>query len=157
MQGFTPKIIYPKEGKGELFMRLVKQCLKSDIPISSEIVSIEGYNLVVDALFGFSYKPPVREQFKGILSLLSNCEIPVVSVDIPSGWIVDEGPPGDGSTPVIKPDCLISLTAPKLCARKFQGTSHYLGGRFIPQSLENKYDLKLPIYNGTDCCVKLPK
>lgn len=125
--------------------------------MATEVGSIERYNLVVDAIFGFSYKPPLREQFKGLLSLLSTCAIPVVSVDIPSGWIVDEGPPCDDSTPVIKPDCLISLTAPKLCALKFEGSSHYLGGRFVPESLEKKYDLKLPIYNDTDCCVKLPK
>lgn len=27
----------------------------------------------------------------------------------------------------LKPDCLISLTAPKLCAQFFQGQYHFLG------------------------------
>jgi hypothetical protein len=38
---------------------------------------------------------------------------------------------GDG----IKPDMLISLTAPKLCAKQFHGT-HYIGGRFVPLQIK---------------------
>jgi hypothetical protein len=38
---------------------------------------------------------------------------------------------GDG----IKPDMLISLTAPKLCAKQFHGT-HYVGGRFVPLQIK---------------------
>jgi len=50
---------------------------------------------------------------------------------------------------------LISLTAPKLCAKLFKGRHHYLGGRFIPKTLEQKYELNLPKYPTTDCVVKL--
>ncbi len=28
---------------------------------------------------------------------------------------------------------VVSLTAPKLCALKFEGPYHYLGGRFVPK------------------------
>lgn len=73
------------------------------------------------------------------------------SIDIPSGWDVEKGEPTDGG---IKPDLLISLTAPKLCAERFSG-KHYLGGRFVPPNLEKKYNLCLPEYPGTDCVVKL--
>ena len=38
---------------------------------------------------------------------------------------------GDG----IKPDMLISLTAPKLCAKEYHGT-HYVGGRFVPLQIK---------------------
>lgn len=38
---------------------------------------------------------------------------------------------GDG----IKPDMLISLTAPKLCAKQYHGT-HYVGGRFVPLQIK---------------------
>jgi NAD(P)H-hydrate epimerase len=41
----------------------------------------------------------------------------IVSVDIPSGWHVENGPVGGSS---IAPDMLVSLTAPKLAARHFQ-------------------------------------
>jgi hypothetical protein len=42
------------------------------------------------------------------------------------------------------------LTAPKLCAKHFKGKYHYLGGRFVPQPLEEKYELSLPQYPGCE-------
>ena len=78
---------------------------------------------------------------------------PIFSIDIPSGWDVDNGPPTDG--PVLSPAMLISLSAPKICAKSFSGPFHYLGGRFIPQGLVEKYNLKLPEYPGTEQIVRL--
>lgn len=43
------------------------------------------YSLVIDALFGFSFKPPVRPEFIDIINNLVNCSVPICSVDIPSG------------------------------------------------------------------------
>ena len=48
--------------------------------------------------------------------------VKVVSIDIPSGWDVENGPPKDCA--VISPDTLISLTAPKFCAKYFQGNDY---------------------------------
>lgn len=45
----------------------------------------EVYNLVVDAIFGFSFKGAVREPFGDILSQLKKITVPIASVDIPSG------------------------------------------------------------------------
>lgn len=39
---------------------------------------------------------------------------------------------GDESGGGLRPDMLVSLTAPKLCAKQFAGSHHYLGGRFVP-------------------------
>ena len=79
-------------------------------------------------------------------SYLSIC-IPFISHQ---GWHVENGNP-DG----IKPDFLISLTAPKLCAKHFEGRFHFLGGRFVPDSLAQKYNLSLPDYPGTEPCMLL--
>lgn len=79
-------------------------------------------------------------------SYLSFC-IPFISHQ---GWHVENGNP-DG----IKPDFLISLTAPKLCAKHFEGRFHFLGGRFVPDSLAQKYNLSLPDYPGTEPCMLL--
>ncbi len=38
---------------------------------------------------------------------------------------------GDG----LRPEMLVSLTAPKLGAKHFQGKHHYIGGRFIPPQI----------------------
>jgi pyridoxal 5'-phosphate synthase / NAD(P)H-hydrate epimerase len=51
----------------------------------------------------------------------------------------------------------VSLTAPKLCAKKFTGPHHFLGGRFVPPPILNKYGLKLPPYHGTSMCVRIGK
>lgn len=45
----------------------------------------EAYNLVVDAIFGFSFKGAVREPFGSILEVLNKTTVPIASVDIPSG------------------------------------------------------------------------
>ncbi|KAG4038735.1 hypothetical protein PC123_g25702, partial [Phytophthora cactorum] len=58
----------------------------------------------------------------------------------------------------LEPQMLISLTAPKLCAKFFTGPDkiHYVGGRFVPKSLAEEFNLELPEYPGAEQCVKLP-
>jgi hypothetical protein len=51
----------------------------------------------------------------------------------------------------------VSLTAPKLAAKFFQGPHHFLGGRFVPPAIVEKYHLKLPSYPGTSECVRIGK
>ena len=154
---FRPVILYPKRGQSTLFMNLVKQCEKmGNIEFIEEMPKVEtlnnDYRLIVDALFGFSFKPPVRPAFADILSYLSQTKTPVASIDIPSGWDVEEG---DVSGLGLKPDMLISLTAPKKCSTQFNGRHHYLGGRFVPLPMQAKYSLNLPTYPGVECIVKL--
>ena len=103
-------------------------------------------DVILDAIFGFSFKPPVRPPFDTALALISSAQrhgTPVVSVDIPSGWDVERGPipivpvigAGDAGKEDkgrgwLEPDGLISLTAPKLGAKGHKGR-HCLGGRFV--------------------------
>ena len=68
------------------------------------------------------------------------------------GWDVEKGDP-DGVG--IKPEVLVSLTAPKKCAASFKGR-HFLGGRFVPHAIAQKYALNLPEYAGFDPFVELP-
>ncbi|KAK7073307.1 NAD(P)H-hydrate epimerase [Halocaridina rubra] len=155
--GFSPVILYPKPTDKPLFNNLVKQCEMYDISFIQEMPEFETlkskFHLVVDALFGFSFKPPVRPLFAPILETLAKTPVPVASVDIPSGWHVEEGPIGEAQS--LSPDMLISLTAPKLCAKHFKGRFHVLGGRFVPPKLNEKYMLNLPAYPGTDQIVIL--
>ena len=149
-------ILYPKRGQSNLFINLVKQCEKMGIEFINEIPLIDElnkeYQIIIDALFGFSFKPPVRPSFADILNRMSETQIPVASIDIPSGWHVEEG---DVNGIGLKPELLISLTAPKKCSAHFNGKYHYLGGRFVPQIMQDKYALNLPKYPGLDCFVKL--
>lgn len=91
---------------------------------------LSSYYAIIDAIFGFSFnaKGGVKKPFDEILDLLRNSKVPILSVDVPSGWDVESGDiHGIGVSPTV----LVSLTAPKLCARNFEGL-HYLGGRFVP-------------------------
>lgn len=46
------------------------------------------------------------------------------------------------------PDVLLSLTAPKLGAKKFPN-KHLLGGRFVPPDVAKQFELDLPQYPGS--------
>jgi NAD(P)H-hydrate epimerase len=106
---------------------------------------------IVDALFGFSFKPPIRDPFPAVIQLLSQTKLPVTSVDIPSSWDVDEGPAPDNK---FHPSNLVSLTAPKPAAKFFHGR-HFVGGRFIGKEFANKYQFDIPDYAGIDQVVEV--
>ncbi|XP_052902905.1 NAD(P)H-hydrate epimerase isoform X2 [Anopheles moucheti] len=157
LMNYEPYVYYPKRTDKDLFKNLQHQAecmgiiVTADCPVSVSAVDSE-FGLIVDALFGFSFKPPVRDAFHPIMEVLQKTTLPIVSVDIPSGWDVELGPQSGCD---IKPDCLISLTAPKLCAKHLVNAKHYLGGRFVPKKLEEKYTMSLPQYKGRDLFVRL--
>eukprot|EP01083_Nonionella_stella_P180940 646677_1 len=68
----------------------------------------------------------------------------LLSVDVPSGWDVDGG---DLTGTNFSPDVLVSLTAPKLSSKKFTGR-HFVGGRFLPPGIAEKYGIRMPPYPG---------
>ncbi|XP_032803701.2 NAD(P)H-hydrate epimerase isoform X2 [Petromyzon marinus] len=153
--GYEPTIFYPKRPNKPLFQALTTQCERMDIPFLSYLPTQvqllnDAYSLVVDAIFGFSFSGEVREPFGTILTTLKQVNMPIISIDVPSGWDVEAGNP-DG----IQPQMLISLTAPKRAARHFHGKYHFLGGRFVPPDLARKYNLTLPEYPGTSCVLSL--
>ncbi|KAG7088105.1 hypothetical protein E1B28_012130 [Marasmius oreades] len=156
--GYRPIIYMPKPGAKDLYQRLKKQCDNMEIPTippSTELGPLEdalaSSDVVLDAIFGFSFKPPIRAPFDSALPLLTESKLPIVSVDIPSGWDVEKG---NAEGVGLNPDVLLSLTAPKEGARLFQGR-HFLGGRFVPKTLEQKFELHLPPYPGSDQIVEL--
>ncbi|OQR78087.1 NAD(P)H-hydrate epimerase-like [Tropilaelaps mercedesae] len=152
--GYDPCIFYPKQPTKPLFAALRRQCEEMEISFMSFLPDAnlvdQNFALVVDALFGFGFKPPVRPEFVEVLQKLCKFKVPVVSVDIPSGWDVEMGPHADS----IKPAMIISLTAPKKGVQNYKGV-HFLGGRFVPSSLAAKYSLRLPAYPGTELVVQL--
>lgn len=165
MFGYSPTVIWPKQTEKPLYSILKNQCIKFGIEVSKNlsINEFDSNTIIVDAIFGFSYIGPNRSlEFAKIIKIMHEAskKCPLVSVDIPSGWDVEDGPKYlernqsslDESLrlPVLQPDCLVSLTSPKLCAREFKGRFHFLGGRFCPDYLAKKYELNLPPYPDTD-------
>ncbi|KAM8889503.1 yjeF N-terminal domain-containing 3 [Synchiropus picturatus] len=152
---YEPTIYHPKRSSQTLHQDFTVQCEKMDIPFLSylptEVQLInDAYNLVIDAMLGPDEdRINIKEPYSGILVTLKQVKIPIASVDVPSGWDVEEATE-DG----INPEVLISLTAPKKCAMNFTG-KHFLAGRFLPYDIQKKFELNLPEYPGTDCLVEL--
>ncbi|GAA5946431.1 hypothetical protein JCM3765_000238 [Sporobolomyces pararoseus] len=163
MFGYSPSIFYPKESKGEIFGRLKKQCENLDLPLIAPPPSVSSSfpmspdaqvqafkralsqtDVVLDCVFGFSFHPPARAPFVTVLQAFKETDKPILSVDIPSGWDVEEGNANDEFTP----DAILSLTAPKKGIKSFveSGGKHFLGGRFVPDKIQIEYKLNLPQY-----------
>lgn len=120
------------------FDRLVQQCLACGVVQLMDVA--DGFDFVLDGLFGFGFVARSYEPCLG-LDFLLKTKTPIISIDVPSGWPVDGGDDdGDG---LITPVAVISLTIPKKCMENAVNGSikHFLGGRFLPISLSQKYNL----------------
>lgn len=145
MFGYNVVVVYPKRSsREEHYEKLVKQCNDVGVQIYDSIPSeqheddeniiinnMKKFDVIVDSIFGFSFKGEAREPFGSIIQkmieLQQTQKIPIVAVDVPSGWNVDEG---DVANTGMVPDVLVSLTAPKLCSKEFKGR-HFVGGKFF--------------------------
>lgn len=123
--GMQPTVVYLKKGRAEIFNNLMAQLEDLEVPVLSECPPLEGFDVIVDALFGFSFAGPAKPPFDDIIQSMASTSVPVLSVDVPSGWSVDGG---DVHNTGFNPAAVISLTAPKKCMRGYGGV-HYLGGR----------------------------
>ncbi|KAL4673655.1 hypothetical protein H8959_017589 [Pygathrix nigripes] len=155
---YEPTIFYPMRSLDLLHRDLTTQCEKMDIPFLSylptEVQLInEAYGLVVDAVLGPGVEPgEVGGPCTRALATLKLLSIPLVSLDIPSGWDAETGSDAEDG---LRPDVLVSLAAPKRCAGRFSGRHHFVAGRFVPDDVRRKFALRLPGYTGTDCVAAL--
>lgn len=78
-------IYYPKRTEKDLYQNLVVQCQSfggairfiANCPSSDAVTTSGEYRLIVDALFGFSFRPPVRESFLPIMKILTDSTVPI--------------------------------------------------------------------------------
>jgi len=89
LQGYSPSIFYPKRTDKPLYHALTTQCVKMGLSFvdslpSSDKIS-QNYDVIVDALFGFSFQGPPRGEFATLISNIVESRVPVLSVDVPSG------------------------------------------------------------------------
>ncbi|EGF76991.1 hypothetical protein BATDEDRAFT_14547, partial [Batrachochytrium dendrobatidis JAM81] len=150
--GYSPEIYYPKRPQKPLYQSLVEQCRSFDIPFVNTIEPPFKHNLIVDGIFGFSFSGEIRAPFDSVISALKSTKIPIVSIDIPSGWNVEQG---NVTHQGFVPEMLVSLTAPKIGVRDVKFKHHYLGGRFVPLALALKYQLDIPVYPSSDQIVNI--
>ncbi|KAJ5238934.1 hypothetical protein N7468_003553 [Penicillium chermesinum] len=148
--GYNPSVYYPKQGKNELYQRLKVQLENLCVPFITDFeAELQKTDFLVDAIFGFSFGGPLRAPFGEIVSQIEKSSVPVLSVDAPSSWDIQAGPPKEGPGATFMPKALISLTAPKPCVQYYRGR-HFIGGRFLTRTIAEKYGLDLPQYQGID-------
>lgn len=158
MFNYEPIVYQVADPKKDLYKQLTKQCSNLNIKIIKTIEEFkECYgrsDVVMDAIFGFSFHPPIRDPYQLLLNHISRNKLPIVSVDIPSGWDVDSGRQdlldtnGD-RVDTFEPQVLLSLTAPKAGVEDYKGR-HFVGGRFVPEYIQEQYHMNLPTYQGVD-------
>ncbi|KAF3310760.1 hypothetical protein TWF173_009238 [Orbilia oligospora] len=157
--GYKPTIYFPKKGKNEIFERLSTQLQKLGIPFTEDYeTALKETDHIVDAIFGFSFTgTTIRPPFDAVITAMKSSPLPKTSIDVPSSWDIEHGPPSEGPGKDFAPDNLISLMAPKHLVKYFKGR-HFLGGRFCPPYLEEKYGLDLKgLYKGVDQIAELPR
>ncbi|CAH1976964.1 unnamed protein product [Acanthoscelides obtectus] len=80
--GYKPVIYYPVRTEKQLYNNLTTQCTNMAVPFLQmlpELSTVEcTFALIVDAVFGFSFKPPVREAFVASIDLMKKATVPVV-------------------------------------------------------------------------------
>jgi NAD(P)H-hydrate epimerase len=69
-------------------------------------------DLIVDAVLGTGFKPPMRGMALAVLHWMQFCTAPVLAVDLPSGWPADETV-AHFEEPVFRCDAAITFTSPK--------------------------------------------
>ena len=69
-------------------------------------------NLLVDAVVGTGFKPPLKSLAKSALEWVKTSRASFLSIDLPSGWAADSTNPAAGG-PVFPADAVITFTAPK--------------------------------------------
>ncbi|MGD0347590.1 MAG: NAD(P)H-hydrate dehydratase [Terracidiphilus sp.] len=69
-------------------------------------------DLIVDAVLGTGFKPPLKGMALAALEWLEQCRAPILAVDLPSGWPADETS-ATVSGAVFPADAVITFTAPK--------------------------------------------
>ena len=74
--------------------------------------ALEGAVLVIDAVVGTGFKPPLRGLAAVAQGLLAETKVPVVAVDLPSGWDADSVE--EKTQGAFRADAVVTFAAPKL-------------------------------------------
>ncbi len=119
----------------------IRYILDEDVPSANK--ELNGFGLIIDAIFGTGLKRPVEGRFKAIIDAINEAQIATASVDIPSGLSADTGLPLGTA---VKADLTITMALPKI--------GHILSpGAFYTGELEI-VDIGIPVKAIKDADIK---
>ena len=106
---------------------VIEEMLENDDATAETLAEyFEEADLIIDAVVGTGFKPPLRGAAVKLRDSLLKIKVPVVAVDLPSGWdadSLDETVEG-----AFRADAVVTFTAPKLA----HGFSHLTADTFGP-------------------------
>jgi NAD(P)H-hydrate epimerase len=154
-RGFSPTLFWVRGVPSQLDTAAIKELGDAGLPVCDFVPSTVDsyYDLVVDALLGVGFDGgDIRPYYWNIFEMLLGTELPLLSVDVPSGWDLDIGPRkiDVSADTFVKPDTLVSLGVPKNGTKFFSGSYHFIAGRHLPPRWIEERDLDLPTYPGSD-------
>jgi NAD(P)H-hydrate epimerase len=80
---------------------------------SSEAGEIFAADLLVDAILGTGFRPPVSPLYAAAIGKMNAAAAPIVAVDIPSGADADAMRPRTGTNDQARVDAVVTFTAPR--------------------------------------------
>jgi hydroxyethylthiazole kinase-like uncharacterized protein yjeF len=110
------------EVKGEAAVSLRRLREETSSVIVDEVVDEAGLRtvapmlgdvgLLIDAVVGTGFKPPLRGTAVWVRDLVETLDVPVVAVDLPSGW--DANSMEQAADGAFRADAVVTFTAPKM-------------------------------------------
>ncbi len=92
---------------------------------------VTGAELLIDAVVGTGFKPPLRGIAAALREMVEPLETPVVAVDLPSGWDADSME--EKAEGAFRADAVVTFTAPKLAHIFGQLTTAVFGGVVVAE------------------------
>ncbi len=80
--------------------------------------ALKDAHVILDAVVGTGFKPPLRGLAAAARDLIANTRIPVIAVDLPSGWDADStkqtSSDENGKAQAFRADAVVTFVAPKM-------------------------------------------
>src|SRR5712692_5531249 len=80
---------------------------------SSDAAEIFAADVIVDAILGTGFRPPVSPLYAAAIAKMNAASDPIIAVDIPSGADADAMSPSTGLTDRARADAIVTFTAPR--------------------------------------------
>jgi NAD(P)H-hydrate epimerase len=106
----------PDELKGDaasMFARVRAASVEASQHLTAEFSSaVANCDLLVDAILGTGFKPPVKGLYAEAITAINQSKKPIIAVDIPSGADSDLMQPQSGNG-IARADAIVTFTAPR--------------------------------------------